>query len=693
MRTNRSKTQAPVEQATIEVPPIPPVNLAGLPVALQEYAHFVLWRREFDKEEENGDKAWRKVPMHVTGDYRASSTKPATWATYARAAKLYTRRATQNPGAFGLGYVFAREDRRYPHVKLEHVDGFCFIDLDHCCNAETHTIDEDAWEIVQRFNTYTEVSQSGTGVHIIGKGLLPRAMKIGDTEMYDRARFVALTGNRLPGTPAEVNDVQEAADWLYQRLAQEQAASNGHHPAPVPRNIVTEMTLSDRQLIEKIRESAKAERFHTLYDEGAWQGIYKSQSEAVASLLRTLGFWTQCNPERMDRLFRESALMSDKWIDKWDDPRGNATLGELEIARIVDDPTQRIYGDADYRTGKNGAIANAARPAFDWRDHIQTARELQMKVFAPKQFLVDGLIPQGFSIVGGRPKQGKSTLATQIAIAVATPNGFALDRIVSHGRVLYLALEDDYGPRMQDRIKRMLGVDERGRPRPFPEKLDIFYEWPTLDDGAFTHLDDYVAAHPETVWVVIDSLKQLRGKTPFNGGYDADYEFTGLISKWVNRTGKSITAITHTNKRRANDDPDDAPLDLIQNTTGITAGADTVLVMARKNGVMTLFRAGRDLDETDPIKLQGDVNTLLWKPNDEEVEYTARESALLALKLSDCPLKPRAMEDMVGAAHGSFRVPCFRLLMENPAPIGVHNGLYYLTERGVTNKPVEEEGK
>src|SRR5215475_4095883 len=81
-------------------------------------------------------------------------------------------------------------------------------------------------------------------------------------------------------------------------------------------------------------------------------------------------------------------------------------------------------------------------PGFNWRQHVTTAAELQMKQFPSIKYVVPNLIPEGLSILAGRPKMGKSWAALDIAIATAT-DGYCLgDRKPIHGDVLYAALED-----------------------------------------------------------------------------------------------------------------------------------------------------------------------------------------------------------------------------------------------------------
>src|SRR5689334_11461229 len=115
---------------------------AAIPAELRARDQWVVW-----KLEPRGGKP-TKVP-YCAPDRKASSTDPATWMSYAAAVALAPH------GFNGVGYVFSADD---PYTG---------IDLDKCRDPETGTIHDAAQRLVERFDSYTEVSQSGTGVHII----------------------------------------------------------------------------------------------------------------------------------------------------------------------------------------------------------------------------------------------------------------------------------------------------------------------------------------------------------------------------------------------------------------------------------------------------------------------------------------------------------------------------------------------
>jgi hypothetical protein len=161
------------------------LDLDKIPQELKDRLQWVVWRKEIVK----GRLA--KVPYQPRKPQKkASSTNRDTWGTFEQALNV-----AQTGGFQGIGYVFSIEDP------------YCGVDLDHCRNPETGEIAQWAWEIIRRLNSYTEISPSGTGVHILIRGTVPPGGNSkglpngGKVEMYSQARYFTMTGNHLGGTP------------------------------------------------------------------------------------------------------------------------------------------------------------------------------------------------------------------------------------------------------------------------------------------------------------------------------------------------------------------------------------------------------------------------------------------------------------------------------------------------------------
>ena len=113
----------------------------------------------------------------------------------------------------GLGFVFASDDP------------LCGIDLDDCLDAEGN-LKPWAAGIVERFSdTYMEISPSSRGLKIWTRAALPAnlaGVRVGDgaIELYDHARYFAVTGRAFRGAPLQVEDHVADLLMLYRRLTE-----------------------------------------------------------------------------------------------------------------------------------------------------------------------------------------------------------------------------------------------------------------------------------------------------------------------------------------------------------------------------------------------------------------------------------------------------------------------------------------
>ncbi len=161
---------------------------------------------------------------------------------------------------------------------------------------------------------------SGTGVHILVKAKLPgRGQRNGTMEVYDAGRYFTMTGSHISGTPLKIADRERELN----ELTREQFPSR-----PQFRSIVSSdlADVSDEQLIERAKNARNGERFTRL-----WQGDTSEyggdHSRADAALCCILVFWSGGDSDRIDRLFRRSGLMRDKW----DRRTGDTTYAAMTI--------------------------------------------------------------------------------------------------------------------------------------------------------------------------------------------------------------------------------------------------------------------------------------------------------------------------------------------------------------------------
>lgn len=326
-------------------------------------------------------------------------------------------------------------------------DGWFCIDLDACRDATTGQWSAASVAIYQSFpGALAEVSVSGTGLHIFGRcdpsRLADRRNKWdGDKEWYHTGRFIALSPHGLQPIGSEWVD----RDWTDQllRFVPRRADADGVLPTEVD-PAYTGPTDDDALIALMMRSSSTAARFGSgasvadLWNVNAavLARVYPAfdggggfdHSSADAALMSHLAFWTGKDMARMDRLFRRSGLMRDKYRDR-DDYRRDTIHGAARMCKKVYDRPRR-------------EMAQPITPEDD-ESGFFSAASLDGRPVPERQWLVNGLVPGGtVTLLGGDGGTGKSLLALQLAVAVATGTPW-LGMPVQSGGVIFTSAEDD----------------------------------------------------------------------------------------------------------------------------------------------------------------------------------------------------------------------------------------------------------
>ena len=291
---------------------------AELPDALVEREQWVCWR------EEERDGKPTKVPVTPGSSGFASSTDPDTWSSFEAAVEY-----VETGDVEGIGFVFTDDD---PIVG---------VDLDDCRDPETGDVDDAALDIIERLDSYTEVSPSGTGYHVLITGELPDGRnRRGSVELYDTARFFTVTGDHVERTPTRVARRQDALTAIHREyvqdterdtVAESEQRGSVDDESPTTETADVDVDLEDEDLLEKAMSASNGEKFERLWN-GNTVG-YDSQSEADMALCCLLAFWTGGDHTQMDQLFRQSGLHREKWDEVH--YADGSTYGEKTIDRSI----------------------------------------------------------------------------------------------------------------------------------------------------------------------------------------------------------------------------------------------------------------------------------------------------------------------------------------------------------------------
>ena len=286
--------------------------------------------------------------------------------------------------------------------------------------------------------------------------------------------------------------------------------------------------------------------------------------------------------------------------------------------------------------------------------HRFTAAELVAMDLPEPRCIVPGIVTDGLNLLVSRPKLGKSWLALKASIDIAS-GGTALGSLsVDQGDVLYLALEDNRR-RLKSRLVKLLAGAVA------PDRLTLATEWPRVDDGGMEEIQRWIDSVEKPTLIVADTLAKIRGRVARQGDrYSDDYTDVGELKVLADRNGIGILANHHVRKLGAYD-----ILDEVSGTIGITAAADTILILRRERGKhdACLHVTGRDVDERE-IGLKWDAATCQWSILGEAKELRmseARQNVLNTIRQADKPLSPKELARLLGQKENNVKQLLFKM--------------------------------
>lgn len=285
--------------------------LSNIPDELKQLNNWCVWKFE----NRNGKRT--KIPFNAaTGEFAKSNDK-STWSSY--------ETAVNAEGVDGIGFFF---EPPYLGIDIDDIDD----DLHRFKQGDK--LDNIVSEFNEAFKSYTEVSPSGNGLHIIVKGKIPGSRRRkGNIEMYDSGRFFTMTGKNI----GKYKDVTEVSEQVFKTIYNKYLPNNTIK-YPTTNNYQENIhNLSEIDVINEIYNSKQAKLFDDLM-KGNYEPYYTSHSEADMALANILAFWCAKDYSQMDSIFRQSNL----YRDKWDEKRKNSTYGEQTLFKAINE-VNNIY--------------------------------------------------------------------------------------------------------------------------------------------------------------------------------------------------------------------------------------------------------------------------------------------------------------------------------------------------------------
>ena len=299
---------------------------------LKKLPQWVAYRLVWNEKKGKSDKR----PINPHDGTGAKANDPATWGTYDEAMNYAERAGLIAGKSGGIGFEFG--------------NGYCGIDLDNVI-LEDGSLKPFASEIVKVMNSYTEYSPSGKGLHVLCKlsssmsdfGERHRNDEIG-LEMYDSGRFFTVTGE-IYGEEREISERTAEARKIYDKYLFKGVAKNSNTPPLRTSNEFFNSGLTDNELWKKMFNSQHGREI-LLLSQGDLSGYGGDHSRADLALCSHLAYWTNCDALRMDRMFRQSGLMREKW----DERHGAQTYGAMTLnlaLRTVTPYIPPVYSNQD----------------------------------------------------------------------------------------------------------------------------------------------------------------------------------------------------------------------------------------------------------------------------------------------------------------------------------------------------------
>jgi len=308
---------------------------------------------------------------------------------------------------------------------------------------------------------------------------------------------------------------------------------------------------------------------------------------------------------------------------------------------------------------------------------IISARAISEIDFPELKFALPDMIPEGFTILAGRPKSGKSWWALQAAYSVAMGKNLLDGSECERGRALVLGLEDGKR-RLQDRVKKLYDSDfvlhsitksEGGGFRicanmgslEVPDGLDLAVKWPKIGDGCIEELEKYLDKHPDTRLITIDIIKRIILKKGKGTTYDEDYDSIQPLQELATRRRVAILGVHHTRKALSDD-----LIEMVSGIFGLTGGADSIIVVQRvAEGESKFSFSGRDIEMRE-LAMGFDSNKSIWSClGDADSHFVSEERERIIKCLGTDSMLPSEVASSLGKHPSTTRNLLFKMLRDN----------------------------
>jgi len=283
------------------------------------------------------------------------------------------------------------------------------------------------------------------------------------------------------------------------------------------------------------------------------------------------------------------------------------------------DPNELLISSPNTLAKNIQEAVQAAKKEFSSLKGLFSASDIQRQNIKPIRWIVNGILPEGLTIVCAPSKYGKSWMMMQLCNAVSQGLPF-LDYKTEQCDCVYFSLEDSKR-RFKSRLNKILNG------KPAPKNFFGAVECKAMGGGLFEQLSELIATHPKTGLIIIDTFQKVRGgQSREESVYGADYREMGEIKAFADKHNVCILLVHHLRKQS-----DDADIfNRINGSMAIMGASDTSWILARKKRGDTntiLAVTGRDVEDVELV-LNFDRTAAVWNllgDAEDEARRAARQ--------------------------------------------------------------------
>ena len=545
------------------------------------------------------------------------------------------------------------------------VSGYLWcVDFDGFSELNGSNVDTGVIEMLDGFNSYTEMSPSDTGfkVFILSDKNPTTKMKVlfsesdfakdfpdvdkyrnRAVEIFSKNLFLAMTGELFSSSRykklrfVNSDELEQLIDNL-DMVAKRDGGLGFNLPTPSNAPTASSPKSANRLTIESLNLVLS---FIDADDEQTWSDVVNAVARLYvedgrdafhAYSKKSIKYEEAESNKRYDRALKEVGLRPEGYGTKrlLDLARSNPKWTNPVLENELDNPPQEVV---------------AKEIQKNWRQGI-TASELSGKTFEPLMWVVQDILPEGCYLLSARPKVGKSWLSLQISLAVALGES-TLGKKVVKGKAIYLALEDNQR-RLQDRLQQL-------RPNGYnTDNLLLYTQWAQFDQGGIEELVELIKREQPKL-VVIDTLAKVRAASRNNHVYENDYKTLAPLTALASTYRMCILIVTHNRKGKSENDA----LEQVSGSLGLTGAVDGALVIdgIRTDKQYKMSLIGRDIPNDDELAIERKPNGE-WQilGNATQVFVSEERKAVLdLLHFKPEGLKPKEIAEMLDKKPSAVR--------------------------------------